>query len=709
MTPPALQSAERFPAPARATITALLAALFLAEAVLFYLQAATNVAPFFPPAADQVGYLIPAYNIASIARSHGLSSLLWESITPHLANTASFPSQGAAMILLTGLPRVGALTVHLGYFLLLQLVVYRFAAWKRRNDYDGWIIIGLVLLLQGTFAWAGGIFDFRIDFTAMCLLGIWTCLVLRSGVFRRRRWSLAAGLVAAWLAGTRYISVVYLGSIMATVLAVNLMQAVRASSRIGRALAWTRACNVVLSGLIVVAVVAPLLWLSRHMLREYYYESLFVSAEAAIRSKEFVGSDRLLDHLMYYPSSIAFHHIGSPLLRVCGVLLGCVLVLSVLAGAPPRAGIMRSLRRWRSELGFLAVVILLPLGFVNLSIHKSPVIGGILCVPILLLVCCLAWALLDAARAAHPTVPLSGMSWQSLGRKVAIGVMTLAMLVFAYRMAGPRINLDRTELVQINTFTDALVGYVLDNRLLHPRMSVDRIDGFLGGPLLTVAAYERYGQLTRVAGGLGHGIFGPSRDEAIRLLADSDIVVLTSPAMRAHTYPFDQSIQEYWPQLLSWVQSHMLPLVTMDFRGVPYRAFVLPVPRLSGLTADGWITSAGLTLEVEASSLRRWPYVVLSGVAHYEQLGGEPLAKASVLDATGAPAGELPVRLTASGRRYEIVIDGRTAPSPASNSVRIALTFDRHFVPRQLGISGDTRELVLMAPSRQALRAQPPQ
>ena len=118
----------------------------------------------------------------------------------------------------------------------------------------------------------------------------------------------------------------------------------------------------------------------------------------------------------------------------------------------------------------------------------------------------------------------------------------------------------------------------------------------------------------------------------------------------------------------------------------------------------GWVTSAGITLEVDVDHLRRWPSIFVEGDANYEVLGGEPNPRATIVDAAGTPGVALPAHLKRVGTRYGIVIDGRQPPD-VGRAVRVHLTFDRFFVPSKLGINPDTRELVVMAPTKRELRA----
>jgi hypothetical protein len=59
------------------------------------------------------------------------------------------------------------------------------------------------------------LFDFRMDFIAYCLFGVWVCAALRSGLFLDWRWAIATGLLAALLVANRFLTIIYLLGIIA--------------------------------------------------------------------------------------------------------------------------------------------------------------------------------------------------------------------------------------------------------------------------------------------------------------------------------------------------------------------------------------------------------------------------------------------------------------------------------------------------------------
>jgi hypothetical protein len=59
----------------------------------------------------------------------------------------------------------------------------------------------------------------------------------------------------------------------------------------------------------------------------------------------------------------------------------------------------------------------------------------------------------------------------------------------------------------------------------------------------------------------------------------------------------------------------------------------------------------------------------------------------------------VPASLQRNNNCYEILIDFSKMELPPSDPVRLRLDFDTFFVPDEIGINGDTRELVVKAPT----------
>src|SRR5437879_17096 len=100
---------------------------------------------------------------------------------------------------------------------------------------------------------AGGIYDYRIDFSAFCLYGIWTCLLVWSGSFLRTNRALVVAVVGILLVYSRFFTIIYVGGVLGTLLAINTYGIWRNPSPYRTAVAARRIRNILLSATIIAA------------------------------------------------------------------------------------------------------------------------------------------------------------------------------------------------------------------------------------------------------------------------------------------------------------------------------------------------------------------------------------------------------------------------------------------------------------------------
>ena len=157
----------------------------------------------------------------------------------------------------------------------------------------------------------GGMADFRLDSIALSLYGIFICLVIRSKVFYLGRWSFAAAAAVAMLILFRFQTALTLASVLGTLLCALCLMAFRGKSE-NRAFAIKRIAGLLKSGMVVVVLVSPVLWLSRRELLGYYLGEVAKNNDK-IRAVEF-GADGPLQHWTFYLGSLI---IRSPRVALC--------------------------------------------------------------------------------------------------------------------------------------------------------------------------------------------------------------------------------------------------------------------------------------------------------------------------------------------------------------------------------------------------------
>ena len=277
--------------------------------------------------------------------------------------------------------------------------------------------------------------------------------------------------------------------------------------------------------------------------------------------------------------------------------------------------------------------------------------------------------------------------------------------MFLANGTAPQHYLNCTDLGRINDLNNAIAGYIVDNAISHPSISIDRVLEYLNAGTVQLAGWEHLGRFIELFLKFGHGhygIFATPRNTAMKVLQESDIVVLSDFRLgrEGSAYPMDTKIREYWSDMWQWTKANLLPLYETNINGIPYRVLHKPTFKSEGGLGD-WVTSLGLTLTVSRVDLQRWPFLILEGDINLAWLGGVPQPHAALL-ANDLSDFELPASIAVANDHDRVEVDTRAAAGPSGHA-KIQLTFDRYFVPK--GINKNTPELVVRLPTSKELRA----
>ena len=284
--------------------------VLLGELMLFLTVYHREISWCPPTNFDQAVYLDRSYLLQESVAHSGLQELLRPFVTGGHDNGIALPVEGALLGLFIGPARLARLFVGFIAFVLLQLCVYFSATriWKNRSY--GLVALGLVLSQSTAWFWAGGLFDYRIDFLAYCLFGIWTCLVLRSGMFHDRKWAIASALVGVLLVLNRFFTIIYLSGVLlgfgAALVVVWMFLGRGEPPELNLK---KRYSNLAISSLILLAGTIPLLLLNAKAIYGYYVYPHLISGEQYVRAREFGVTD-LSTNLAFYPKSIVLDHLG---------------------------------------------------------------------------------------------------------------------------------------------------------------------------------------------------------------------------------------------------------------------------------------------------------------------------------------------------------------------------------------------------------------
>jgi hypothetical protein len=684
-------------------------ALFLAQFGLWRQFALREVVWAYPPYFDQLAYLEQSYQTYERILDHGLIRGLEEGMglkfghLPLNAAGATLHLQAAVLYLMTGPSRLSAISLNFIYWTAFQLVLVATLRWLTGRWSAVFLGLGLLFATITPFYFAGGLFDFRLDFIAFCLFGVFICLVIRSSVFEDWRWSAVAGFAAAVMGTSRFITLVYLLGIFILFAVFLVVQWVaRWRDLPGQQTVQRRIRGLVTAGLVIALFAGPVLWHHREAIRSYYVAGHVTGDEKKLRAEE-SGTTSLVATLKFYPISVMRDHAGYDFLKLSAL----VLVVAFVAGAVGRDRAGKSSAaadRW-AAIVFVVLCLIIPGLILTNDTAKSPIVGGIMVAPLVWLVILVA---LDGFRA----IGRGGMTrWSRGGLMVtATGVMLFGIAAqFSQYSRRTVLGTYRPEVEKLDAMYDRMARECQLLGWTSPAVAIDGNIDYLYHKILTILAYERDGILLNTGEALGRLQRYDAKELYDRLaLSDFAMITKNTGATPPFEYPFDHQMEEWHGDVMKWCRQNMVEL-EYDELGMPFdREITLFIRPAAGMhaEADGWITSAGLDVTALAAALRQFPIIEVRGQADFSLLPRTPRVTATLSLPRGREA-PLPATFDRAGSNYTITIATALAEMPESGTVHVHLNFDTHFVPKELGANADTRELVMKIPERASLHRAP--
>jgi hypothetical protein len=662
------------------------------EALLCSSFYSREIARYPPSGFDQATFLTEAYHLEENIISHGLGAV-WKAVTSKgHPNGLLLPVEGALSGLVIGGARWPQLAVNFVFFGALQIFAFYTACKMWGHRVYGYAVVGFILC-QATawFQW-GGLFDFRMDFSAYCLYGIWCCAVIRSKLFLDRRWAIGCGLIGAFLVLNRFLTVVYLLGVGAgfagVCVAVGFLQRanVDLASRMRQ-----RLYHLGLSTVLLAIIVVPILIINRVAIHDYYFIGHAVGPEKNIRAQD-AGLTNLTEHLSYYPRSILFDHWSNTFYRAAVIAFAGAFV-SRLVGRRDRVernDASQHVETFPLEIIFLVAAILVPVVVLTTDIAKSPVVGGITGVPAALLLLALAAQVAVLPRGSEIS-PAQKLMFLSLLLVFALGLFNQ----FGHANRHLHDYTQRRDLQRLAEMDKSLADYAGKHGWRNPTISFDVISEWFIAGTITTTGYEQTNELIEFRPMLGNSIMGIAKSDAISLLAHSDLFILTT-LQKVGVYPFYEQLAQYWNDLKAWADQNMILIRTIPFDSYTATVYSRPSATISGLSR-GWITQDGLLVEAPRVALQRFPEVRLSGIGDYLRLTKVPNVAATIDAKAGNQS--VPASFRRIDNAYDIVIDTSSVELPASENIIIRLHFDTFFVSNNVSPNDGTWKLVVPAPT----------
>jgi len=503
------------------------AALLVAEFLLFDQVGAKHYTWIYPRWNDQIQYLSEAYTGFEYSRAQGLAAGLWHTLVNPTAQGTLHDFWAVLVFQVAGPSRSAALAVNLLAFLAWQ------AAWffaVRRvfgSRALAWTSAGLLLALASPWSGIqGSTTDFRLDWLAVCALGVTLAAALLTAGFRHRGWAVAFGAAVGVTLLTRFLT----GTYFVLIFAALLLWTVTGSQR-GR-----RTVNLLIAAATALILAGPLMWLSRDEIFHYYWIGHFIGPESAIRNQH-MGLGRSVAWLI---ERLACDHLGLLWLWAVGLATLALLVLAFWPRPSRPAAPPGNSASW-----FLAATFwLAPALVLVLHQQKSWVVVGILLPGVVLLV-----------LAAWNTLGASLPSWV----RAALAVFSLGLggSFFVQRMlANPHTPGFLVDARKVATLADTIFDRARAAGLAQPRVGTDHITDCLDGQVLRVICYERKHVWVSFDMTLPISIAEAPETDIMERLARSDFVFL-SDAGYVGIYPYDRQMRALHPRLRAWCDEHL--------------------------------------------------------------------------------------------------------------------------------------------------------
>jgi hypothetical protein len=516
------------PAPAGAARAALVL-LFIAEAFAFCVTARRNVAWIYPRWYDQQQYLGEAYGAFGAASQGGFMAGVAHAIGHGAPQGCLQPVLALLSFEAFGPSREAALAVNLALFLLLQAAT--FAAARRISGSAAlpWAAVAFLMALAAPWsAGPGSAFDFRLDWPGACAFGICLAMAIGGGAFGSVRTAAALGAAAGACILLRYITAAYFGAAFAVLL---LWAAARPGGR-------RRCLLLALSAGIGLAICAPVLWLGRRAIYEYYWLGHIAGPERVLRDSH-LGAAASVAWIL---REVLLVQVGLPAACLAAALAAALFFLGraestrePYAPAPPA----RLADAWALALAFLVA----PAAVLAFQPQKAAQTMGIF-IPGTAWAAVLAWT-----------------AWSRRVRRAAVAAACACAFLagaglFARTLArsAPPAGLER-EYRHLNALGDFLYFRSQEAGLDGPSIAVGWLHDGLRAEAFSLAGLERHGTGIGFAATLPTGLFDADRASVMAALAGSDFVCLVTRAQPL--WPFDREMDAMTPDMRRWCDAHL--------------------------------------------------------------------------------------------------------------------------------------------------------
>ena len=671
------------------TESALLLFIFVIEWFLFKSYVLREISCGFPTSFDQSAYLAQYYtNYESILNGSILRFILKPLYGgySHVAQGFWLDYQAVLLSVIFGASRLVALSTNLIYYLILQLFFYKSIKSITHDSLPAFMCLGMLLGLGTPFIFAGGMFDFRPDFIAFCIFGIFISSVIISDAFLNRKWSVVAGAFAGLLILTRYFTSVYVFVIYFIFTLVILISMIKGLGSYRADSTIIRIKNIILSGLCILMVsIVPLLFSLKAIM--YYYGRVNTDSYTLWSSERGVSS--LYENIMFY-----FEHISIQTYITIAIFIMCLftLMLSSVLNKTHRNIQDSSIRSDDIIMSIVFLTLALVVPFTILARIKSSneCTISIIIIPVLYI---LSAILIHLYMTSVTTTALKVLCVMIIGIGLLVNVSNYSKHGFHF---ANRQDSDQVEAMYTK------IGKLCElYNIVAPSIATDSVRHYFAPQMLLNMYYEKFNRLISPSDMLASDIFLNNPEMALDMVQKSDFAIITHKNTASDSiYPVAGTVESIRPEMLDLVRKRFIHIETFFIEHRIIDLYMKPFFRVDGVDGD-WITADGLLLEVPVEVIKSGTSLTLAGIFNPEWLPVDKVKATAriILPAEGQRG--LKTELRGEGNRYTIAVsfpenfDAGAIKGP----VLVMLDFSGYFVPSELGINDDRRRLVFFAPT----------
>jgi hypothetical protein len=552
----------------------------LVLALLFHQSVRRNLSWFSPLGFDQTYYLWTSYQTHEFMQAHEPADSVVAAVKQNQIQGSLLQWMAGALFLMTGPTRIAALALNFLFFAALQLTLVATLRWATGRWSGALFGLGLLLTAATPYAPCGGLTDFRLDFIAFCLYGIFLCAVMRSRFFESRRWALVAGAVAGFMVVFRYITGVYVAGFLVLCLTFALIRWFVGC----RDLQWRRAATRQLTGLLLTSLVAggvalPFLVRDFEPLWNYYVIHHVIGPEKESFAAIF-GVRTRLDGITFYAHSLVRDHAGRTFLAL--VALSAAAFPVVRRRARQRGAVDQALPYHHASAWFMLLAgLAVPYVVLTADVAKSPVVGNLMVMPLLLLT---LLPVVRLARVRRGTTEQCQATRYAVRALSALAVVAVVLGCFRQTSANAK-TADwarcRDDANRALALHDEVIRRTAAREGRTAHISFNGLQDYIFSLTIMIRAYEVHHLKIDLVQELPTGVMLMEVDEqaAMQALERSDLVVLTDKVRGMEIAPFHVSMDKLRPVLRAYCERTMVKVNSFDIRGVRFDLYERPRPQ----------------------------------------------------------------------------------------------------------------------------------